>query len=184
MMKSLSFQLLYWPYKWGFQKYCGANTEVFSANILCNNNNNNRSDQILLKSESLRSLFTSRSNNGTLVCGSVIESSLFVVKVSLTCELLNSSSDWQSADRRQMRGRKCINIFSFLEKNKTKTTAGTKTRHVWAKWGKGLDLGNVHTLISISTEVNAAHLGALRWGSREGRLPLNEATRQKVRRYK
>lgn len=35
------------------------------------------------------------------------------VKVGVTSELRNPSSEWQSADRRQKRGAKCINIFSF-----------------------------------------------------------------------
>lgn len=35
------------------------------------------------------------------------------VKVGVTSELLNPSSEWQSADGRQKRGTKCINIFSF-----------------------------------------------------------------------
>ena len=56
---------------------------------------------------------------GHLYAG-VLQRTARFVKVSVTSELLHPSSDWQGADRRQMRGRKHINIIFSLEKKEKK----------------------------------------------------------------
>lgn len=63
------------------------------------------------------------------------------VKVSVTSELLHPCSDWQCADRRQIRGRKLINLFSSWQKKpKEPATVGTKKTLVFEPGNKGLDL--------------------------------------------
>lgn len=91
------------------------------------------------------------------------------VKVGATSELLNPSSEWQSADGRQKRGTKCINIFSFgkvWEKETRKTPrVGYRNPLLFDPEGaEVLILASAAFRICICTEVSFTRRGKQWWG--------------------
>lgn len=90
------------------------------------------------------------------------------VKVGVTSELLNPSSEWQSADGRQKRGAKCINIFSFgkvWEKETKKHTHGRVPNPLLfdPEGEEVLILASAAFRICICTEVSFTRRGK-QWG--------------------
>lgn len=90
------------------------------------------------------------------------------VKVGVTSELLNPSSEWQSADGRQKRGTKCINIFSFgkVWEKETKKTPSVGYRNPLLFDPEGAEvliLASAAFRICICTEVSFTRRGK-QWG--------------------
>lgn len=93
------------------------------------------------------------------------------VKVGVTSELLNPSSEWQSADGRQKRGAKCINMFSFgkilRKRDKETPTVGYQNPLLFDPEGaEVLILASAAFRICICTEVSFTRRGKQCGGGR------------------